>query len=244
MNIQVLSLIAIKDKFPTTLKFPQCSTLDDPMLLSAMLPWRFFITEHLHKNVRWSLCAREICYSNPLLGQFFQSGKTLPIERGQGVGQPIMHVVASEVGKGAWVHVFPEGRINYNGRIGQLRWGIGKLFCDAVNANAHAVPMVLPFYHSGMGRVLPKGGRLPRAGKHVSIYVGDEIPMEDLAQRCRNAQNVEDQKCVWQDVVARIADALRSLEARGPANPDQTHYRTRKVLRGGLEGALPVGDEA
>jgi len=213
------------------------------MLLSAMLPWRFFITEHLHKNVRWSLCAREICYRNPLLGQFFQSGKTLPIERGQGVGQPIMHVVASEVGKGSWVHVFPEGRINYNGKIGQLRWGVGKIFCDAVNANANAVPIILPFYHSGMGRILPKGGRLPRAGKQIKIYVGNAIPMEDLAERCRNAQLTEDQKCVWQDVVARIADALRSLETQGLPNPDQTDSKTRLEPHGQLEGALPAGDE-
>ena len=35
--------------------------------------------EHRHLGNRWSLCAQEICYRNPLLGAFFQSGKTLPI---------------------------------------------------------------------------------------------------------------------------------------------------------------------
>lgn len=36
--------------------------------------------EHRHLGNRWSLCAQEICYRNPLLGAFFQSGKTLPIQ--------------------------------------------------------------------------------------------------------------------------------------------------------------------
>jgi len=107
------------------------STLDDPMLFSAMLPWSFFLSERVHKRVRWSLCAREMCYRNWFLSQFFKSGKTLPVERGAGLYQPIMTVVARAVASGDWVHVFPEGRINYSGTLSSFRWGVGKLFCDA-----------------------------------------------------------------------------------------------------------------
>lgn len=57
-----------------------CSTMDDPMLICSLLPASFFFREHQHHGNRWSLCAAEICYSNVLLGQFFQSGKTLPIQ--------------------------------------------------------------------------------------------------------------------------------------------------------------------
>lgn len=57
-----------------------CSTADDPMLFCSMLPASFFFREHRHHLNRWSLCAQEICYKNALLGQFFQSGKTLPIQ--------------------------------------------------------------------------------------------------------------------------------------------------------------------
>lgn len=62
----------------------RCSTADDPMLFCSMLPASFFFTEHRHLGNRWSLCAKEICYRNPLLGAFFQSGKTLPIQVGSG----------------------------------------------------------------------------------------------------------------------------------------------------------------
>lgn len=50
------------------------------MLFCSMLPASFFFTEHRHLGNRWSLCAKEICYRNVLLGAFFQSGKTLPIQ--------------------------------------------------------------------------------------------------------------------------------------------------------------------
>ncbi len=64
--------------------------------------------------------------------QFFQSGKTLPIQRGAGPDQPIIRTVAREVAAGRWLHVFPEGRVNYTGELGTLRWGVGKIICDAV----------------------------------------------------------------------------------------------------------------
>lgn len=112
-----------------------CSTVDDPALFSAMLPWSFYLLEHRHGRVRWSLCARELCYRNPLLAAFFASGKTLPIERGAGPAQPVMRVAAGEVARGGWVHVFPEGRINYEGVMGPVRWGVGKMVCDARNAS-------------------------------------------------------------------------------------------------------------
>ncbi len=44
-----------------------CSTFDDPGLLSGMLPWRLFWQEGQEHRIRWSLCAKEICFKNELL---------------------------------------------------------------------------------------------------------------------------------------------------------------------------------
>ena len=109
--------------------------------------------------MRWTLCAQEICHSVPLFRDFFLTGKTLPVARGQGVTQPIMDVVAQQIRKGTmqrnevipqlraqrqltytsclqigdWVHIFPEGKVNHNpSEMLPFRWGIGKLACDAV----------------------------------------------------------------------------------------------------------------
>ena len=45
-----------------------CSTVDDPFVFGALIPFSYISTEHKHKGVRWSLCAKEICYKNRLLG--------------------------------------------------------------------------------------------------------------------------------------------------------------------------------
>lgn len=44
--------------------------------------------------------------------------------------------------------------------------------------------MILPFYHSGMGRVMPEHGRIPRVGQSVEITVGNPLDVSDLACRC------------------------------------------------------------
>ena len=53
-------------------------------------------------------------------------------QRGAGNDQPIMRTVAGEVGAGRWVHVFPEGRVEFTGQLAPLRWGVGKLICDSL----------------------------------------------------------------------------------------------------------------
>ena len=66
--------------------------------------------------------------------QFFQSGKTLAIERGKGLNQPVMRVAAQRVAQGDWLHVFPEGRVGYGGTMGPFKWGIGKIVCDSIQS--------------------------------------------------------------------------------------------------------------
>lgn len=217
------------------------STADDPMLFCSMLPASFFFREHRHHLNRWSLCAQEICYKNALLGQFFQSGKTLPIQRGGGTDQPIMRTVAAEVARGCWVHIFPEGKVNYTGRVGPLRWGVGKLVCDA-RARSDRDPVVLPFYHSGMGGVMPKHKRVPRAGNEVRVVVGQPVDLSDLTCRCNQAG--EDQRMVWRDITHRIGAALHELEGQAPPNADQMQGGRRQhdeERHRHSEGALPEG---
>lgn len=190
-----------------------------------MLPWSFYLSEHQHGRTRWSLCAREICYSNTLIGQFFRSGKTLPVERGSGLSQPVMRAVAGELSRGAWVHIFPEGRIYYSGELGPLRWGVGRLFCDAVlKSKGKTVPTVLPFYHSNMGAIMPRGARIPRFGKEVTVVIGEPVELKDMAERCGKG-NLEDQQCTWKEITDRIKMALKELEKSVPPNPVQEKHK-------------------
>jgi monolysocardiolipin acyltransferase len=193
------------------------STLDDPMLFCAMFPASFFFTEHAHRRVRWSICAREMCYSNPLFAQFFKSGKTLPIERGKGLHQPVMNVVARAVARGDWVHVFPEGKVHFNdgkGPLLPLKWGVGKLCCDSYLLSGR-VPTVIPFHHTGMTSVLPKGSVIPRPGNHVHVQVGEAIDLQDLIEMCKSATR-EGQECAWKEITKRISSRMDQLSALVP----------------------------
>lgn len=197
------------------------STLDDPMLFCSIFPFTFFFTEHWHHRVRWSICAREICYSNPFFAQFFKSGKTLPIERGGGLYQPVMNVVARAVARGDWVHVFPEGKIHFNdGRsVGPLKWGVGKLCCDSFLLSGK-VPMVVPFHHVGMTSVLPKGHVVPRLGRQVTVKVGEQINLSDIIEDCRS-ETREGRECAWKAITNRIGGSMEAL-ARDTVN--RSHY--------------------
>ena len=115
-----------------------------------------------HHAGRWSLCAREYCFGHPVLTHFFRHGKVVPVERGMGTQQPCVGAATRRVVDGDWVHIFaevsarhlgclsaawgawvttrphaypcPQGRVNYDGRVSQFRWGIGRVLCDAVEA--------------------------------------------------------------------------------------------------------------
>jgi hypothetical protein len=98
---------------------------------------------------------------------------------------------------------------------------------------------VLPFYHSGMARVMPRKGRLPRAGHAVHVVVGDPVELSDLVAAC-SAADGEARRCAWRDIAERIAAALAALEAAAPRNPDQVPTRHGAEAARRPEGALPA----
>lgn len=46
----------------------------------------------------------------------------MPIERGKGVDQPAMRAATDLLARGDWLHVFPESRVVFDGRLGPLRY--------------------------------------------------------------------------------------------------------------------------
>jgi hypothetical protein len=62
--------------------------------------------------------------------------------------------------------------------------------CPSPGATARRDPVVLPFYHSGMGEVMPKHAALPRPGKQVTVVVGQPVELADLTCNC-NREGVD-----------------------------------------------------
>lgn len=64
--------------------------MDDPLVIAALLPKSLLLDA---RNLRWTLCATDRCFRNPLTSAFFKCVKVLPVSRGEGIYQKV------------WVHV-------------------------------------------------------------------------------------------------------------------------------------------
>ncbi|KAI8913940.1 Tafazzin [Powellomyces hirtus] len=144
------------------------SVLDDPGMW-GILP--FSILTH-KKRMRWSLGAKEICFSTSLTAWFFASGRVIPIVRGDGIYQPAMNLAVEKLNDNGWVHIFSEGRVNQDSTMLPFRWGIARLIMES-----KVPPIVLPFWHKGLETVMPEDTKYyyPRPCKEVVLSFGKPI---------------------------------------------------------------------
>jgi len=150
------------------------ASVDDPFVIAALLPPCVLLDA---QNLRWTLCASDRCFTNPVFSGFFRSVKVLPVARGDGIYQKGMDMAIAKLNRGGWVHIFPEGSRSRDGgkTMGSSKRGVGRLVLDADN-----IPMVIPFVHTGMQEIMPVGAKIPRIGKTVTILIGDPIHFDDL----------------------------------------------------------------
>jgi monolysocardiolipin acyltransferase len=143
------------------------SMFDDPWLICC-----FGLPEY--EEIRWVAADAKNFFSSRLKGAFFSAGKCVPVVRGLGLDQPGFAFLEARLREGDWVHLFPEGgrTRNEDGRMKMpFKPGIGRLI-DA------AEPVVLPFFHTGMGKVLPLGKSWPRRGNAVDVRFGEPVLMD------------------------------------------------------------------
>lgn len=139
------------------------SLFDDPMVNACLLP-RVSLD-----IMRWIGADALNFFGDGIRGRIFSAGQCVPVVRGAGMAQPGMRFLADRLEAGDWVHLFPEG--------GRTRDPDGLLRTPLKNGMALMIretrPVVLPFYHRGMHRVLPIGSFVPRVGKKISVTVGE-----------------------------------------------------------------------
>ncbi|KAI3448576.1 hypothetical protein Pfo_005241 [Paulownia fortunei] len=180
------------------------AAMDDPLVISSLLPPSMLLDAN---GLRWTLCASDRCFKNPVTSAFFKYVKVLPVSRGDGIYQKGMDLAISKLNRGGWVHIFPEGSRSRDGgkTMGSAKRGIGRLVLDA-----DSIPIVVPFVHTGMQEVMPIGAKFPRIGKTVTILVGDPISFDDLIKEGPN-KNISRGK-LYDAVSARIGDRLQKLK--------------------------------
>ncbi|KAK1293530.1 N-acylphosphatidylethanolamine synthase [Acorus calamus] len=183
------------------------ASVDDPFVIASLLPPNVMLDSH---NLRWTLCATDRCFKNPVTSAFFRSVKVLPVSRGDGLYQKGMDLALLKLNHGGWVHIFPEGSRSRDGgrTMGSAKRGVGRLVIDADN-----VPLVIPFVHTGMQEVMPIGAHFPRIGKRVTVLIGDPIHFDDLIPGSEDAEN-DSRGLLYDAVSARIGHRLHELKTQ------------------------------
>ncbi|KAJ6737637.1 TAZ PROTEIN TAFAZZIN [Salix viminalis] len=180
------------------------ASVDDPFLIASLLPPSVLMDA---QNLRWTLCASDRCFKNPVSSAFFRSVKVLPVARGEGIYQKGMDMAIAKLNSGSWVHIFPEGSRSRDGgkTMGSPKRGVGRLILDA-----DTVPLVIPFVHTGMQEIMPLGATLPRIGKRVTVLLGDPIQFDDILD-AEGAENISRGK-MYDAVASRIGHRLQQLK--------------------------------
>ena len=68
------------------------ASMDDPLVISALLPKSVLLDA---RNLRWTLCATDRCFRNPVTSAFFNCVKVLPVSRGEGIYQKVFYSIIS-----------------------------------------------------------------------------------------------------------------------------------------------------
>ncbi|XP_057961144.1 uncharacterized protein LOC131153106 [Malania oleifera] len=200
------ALLHRPDRKPLITVSNHVASMDDPLVIASLLPRSVLFDAHI---LRWTLCATDRCFTNPVTSAFFRCGKVLPISRGEGVYQKGLDMAVSKLNTGGWVHIFPEGTRSRDGgkTVGSAKRGVGRLILDADN-----IPIVVPFVHTGMQEIMPIGAKVPRIGKTVTVLIGDPINFDDLLN-LEGSEHVSRGK-LYDAISSRIGQRLHELKVQ------------------------------
>lgn len=183
------------------------SCFDDPGIWGAL----DVATLSRRDRMRWALAAHDVCFTNKVHSYFFMLGKCVPIVRGLGVHQDAMNFMLEQLGKGDWVHVFPEGRVNETKEYVRLKWGVGRLIYDSP-----VEPIVIPICHLGMDDILPnKKPYIFKIGKALTLNFGNPIDVGSLLQKLR--KEAVSEKVARKVITDKIQDELVILKKQTEA---------------------------
>lgn len=164
------------------------STLDDPLIWGALLNTREICSLISLGQMRWTVGAKELTFTNPFTSWFFERGQVIPIVRGDGIFQPAMNEAIQILNNEGWLHFFPEGKvIQYQEEIKRLKWGIGRLLMES-KTNITVLPMFLKGFD-----LMKPNDLMPVLNTNIEIIIGDPIDAGDILKSMEHVTN-EDEK--------------------------------------------------
>eukprot|EP00897_Mesotaenium_endlicherianum_P010947 jgi/Mesen1/9881/ME000070S09162 len=215
------------------------STLDDPLMWG-----HWWLRSSDPKLCRWTLTAKDICFTNKYFSYLFRVGKSIPTIRGGGIQQDAIFEAIDRVNDGDWLHTFPEGKVQQEHLpISRMKWGVASIIARASNP-----PLVLCIGHSGFEKVMPEqhwfGRRalVPLWFKNISLVVGEPIQFDIPALR-KKAEEAVSSGCTQfgADALIQPSEEVEKLEE--PVYVEDGPKQDKSVLSKAEAIAL-AGDEA
>ncbi|WVQ78273.1 hypothetical protein IAT38_000358 [Cryptococcus sp. DSM 104549] len=214
------------------------SVVDDPMMWSLM-PLSTYMPlanpEHTCRNTRWTLGASDVMFTKPTHAKFFNLGQVIETQRGGGIFQPAVDKAVKLLQDGAWIHIFPEGKVNQvgvnpDGGLLRFKWGVGRIIMDS-----KTMPEIIPMWISGFDQIMHESRGfprfIPRPGARVSVTVG-----KPLTSQIRPLVDA------WREMASREAGTLgiggdwqQDRQGEGLEGDAQRHVRGKGELVDGRE---------
>ena len=115
--------------------------------------------------------------------------------RGEGIYQPGMDEALELLNRKRWFHVFSEALVNQGSHLAPFKWGIGRLIMESKDP-----PLVVPFYHTGLEKVIPETRKIkyPSIGKLITCRFGHPIDSQDLLNRTKHLPDSEQRAKITQ----------------------------------------------
>ncbi|KAL5996130.1 hypothetical protein ACLOJK_026203 [Asimina triloba] len=193
------------------------AAVDDPFVIASLLPPSVLMDAN---SLRWTLCAADRCFRNPVTSAFFRCVKVLPVSRGDGVYQNGMDMALSKLNNGGWVHIFPEGSRSRDGgrTVGSAKRGVGSC-------------IFIPPALNGVSTIVHDIGYM-----QVTVLIGDPIHFDDLLLAAEDIEHIS-RGALYDAVSSRIGHRLQELkiqvEKLSLEQPSQVHeyslHNTRRA---------------
>jgi len=146
------------------------------------------------------------------------------------------------------VHIFPEGTRSRTGDLLRMKPGVGQLVVNTLDelkknrelssspssssslpsSLAEMSPVIVPYYHEGMGEMMQKGKKLPRMGTDMRVVVGEPIEIKDLVSAFAAGRLGE--RDLRNRVLERVETAIHQLKRKSHEEDFRVTYNDKYAV--------------
>ncbi len=163
-------------------------------------------------------------FRGPITRTASRLGRTIPIDPRRAIISSLA-LAAAVLKRGDSLVWFPEGARSEDGKLAELRPGLGILL-------AHEPTLIVPAHIEGSFEAMPRDARLPRPHR-IRITFGEPVESKSLAKEGKNG---EPSDRIIEGLTQRLQSLAKSAHREGkrPRKHSVAQHRTAKTPRGNV----------